>query len=191
MSKVNSELKKIVKNYYEDYDRFCKMSREERLKDLRPGEPAPKANTIYGNHRTAFDDKAADYRAKAMAIIDSEMKATNKKLAAAPSTDAVNAITLLKMRDNVSREAVSNLLDAYGDNVQAFDTIRDIAKQKGIATLREHPMRVQMENIEAARSNLYRALNADDTARGHNSAAFVQLINSSIDAAFEPDPDTI
>ena len=191
MSKTNSELKGITKKYYEEFNSLCERSREHRLKELRPGDPAPEHGKLYGEYKERFNDKAREYRGAAAAIFDAEKKAINKKINEAPSQEAVNVLSVLKLRDNITAEQINGMIDEYGDNVMFYEAARDLAKQKGLTTgnvFSEHPIREQLARVEAAERSVIKSLVPMDTEKGHGSATYQALVDSFIDAAFEPDP---
>lgn len=194
INKTNSELKKLTKDYFGTFNDFCERSREERLKELQPGEYAPEKGKLYGSYRDKMENKAAEIRNAANSILEAELEKAKEKVNAAPSTDAVNTISLLKLRDPkaLTKNQFTSLLDKYGDNPLCFDTIRDLGKQAGIVTdyeFTEHPARVELENIEVVSKNLNRAFNVYDTEKGYNSEVYQGMLCGYIDKAFPSDPE--
>lgn len=193
MSSKNTQLKKIVKNYYDDYDATCRISREERLKELRAGDPIPPEGRLYGKYKEQFQNRAYDYRNQAMKIIDDELNTINNELAKAPSTEAVNSISLLALRNHSTKKDFDNLLNVYGDNYQAFTTLKDLAIQKDIIpdlAFTEHPTVIRKEMVEIARNSLFNSLWENKTSDpDHNTEGYKELLNITIDNAFEPDPE--
>lgn len=190
MSKSNSELKKISKKYYEDFNWSCERSREQRLRELQPGDPAPEHGKLYGKYKEQFNEKAREYRSAAAAIFEAEKKAINKKINEAPSQEAVNVLSVLKLRDNITAEHINSMISEYGDNVMFYEAARDLASQKGLTTeniISEHPIREQLARVEAAERSVLNSLVPMDTENGHNTTAYYAIVNQFIDAAFEPD----
>lgn len=192
MSKANSELKAIAKDYNDTFKFYSEADYNDKLLALKPGQPAPVKGKLSGVRRERMEEKAAECRSKAADILNRELAAVNKKITAAPSTEAVNTISLLAMRDpkTIGPEVINTLLDEYGDNVQSYETIKDIAKQKGIVTDLDginHPLREQQANIEALNRSLCKAFDINYTEAGHDSEGFAGLLNLSIDSAFDPE----
>ena len=192
MSKANAELKAIAKDYNDTFKFYSEADYNDKLLALKPGQPAPVKGKLSGVRRERMEEKAAECRSKAADIINRELAAVNKKITAAPSTEAVNTISLLAMRDpkTIGPEVINTLLDEYGDNVQSYETIKDIAKQKGIVKDLDginHPLREQQANIEALSRSLYKAFDINYTEAGHDSEGFTGLLNLSIDSAFDPE----
>lgn len=192
MSKTNSELKAIVKDYYNTFKFYSENDYNDKLLALKPGEPAPIKGKLSGARRERMEEKAAECRSKAADIINRELTAVNKKITAAPSTEAVNTITLLNMRDEktITPELVNTLLDEYGDNVQSYEAIKDIAKRKGVTVPDgvNHPLREQQANIEALNRSLYKSLNLLETEKeGRGGEGFEAFIEVTIDNTFDPE----
>lgn len=187
MNKTNTELKRISRKYYEDFNTFCKWSREARLKELAPGDPAPETGKLYGKYKDMFDEKAKGYRTAASEILEAEKKAVIKKINKAPSQDAVNVLNVMKLRDNITADQINSLIDEYGDNVIFYEAARDLANQKGLRTdniFSEHPVREQLARVEAAERSVIKSLVPMDTERGHNTEAYQMLVEQYIDSAF-------
>lgn len=190
--KANAELKAVAKDYYDTFKLYSEADYNDKLLALKPGQPAPEKGKLSGVRRERMEEKAAECRSKAADILNRELAAVNKEITAAPSTEAVNTISLLALRDpnTIGPEVIKTLLDEYGDNVQSYETIRDIAKQKRIVTDLDgidHPLREQQANIEALNRSLYGAFDIHYTEAGHNSEGFVGLLNLTIDNTFDPE----
>lgn len=196
MSKANSELKAIVKDYYNTFRFYSENDYNDKLLTLKPGQPAPVKGKLSGARRERMEEKAAECRSKAADIINRELTAVNKKITAAPSTEAVNTISLLAMRDpkTIGPEVINTLLDEYGDNVQSYEAIKDIAKQKGIVKDLDgvnHPLREQQANIEALNKSLYKNFSLTHTEQNEDRSGegFEAFIEMTIDQTFAPDPE--
>lgn len=193
MSKINAELKKLTTEYYSTFNNYCERSHEQRLKELKPGEYVPPKGKLSEYYRDEMEAKANEIKYKVNALIDPEIKAVKKKVNAAPSAEAVAAVSMLKMRNPkaLTSDILTTLIEEYGDNPLTYDTIRDIAKDSKVSTpynYKEHPLRKQLDNIEAASRSLNKAFNVFDTENGHNTPGFKQILDTYIDEAFEPDP---
>jgi len=196
MSKANAELKAITREYNRMFRTLSEDEYNEKLLALKPGENAPVKGKLSGARRERMEQKAAECRSKAADILNRELAAVNKKITAAPSTEAVNTISLLAMRDpkTIGPEVINTLLDEYGDNVQSYETIKDIAKQKGIVTDLDginHPLREQQANIEALNKSLYKNLSLTHTEQSmdRSSEGFEAFLEMTIDQTFAPDPE--
>lgn len=185
MSK-NTELKAITKEYAKDFRNICERSKEERIKSLQPGDPLPKSGVLYGDDaRERFMARAAEHREKALSIVDSELAKIQDELTKAPSTDAVNTLTLLKMRNKVTSEDLRPIMEKYGDNNQVYDTLRDIAAQHNIRdyAYESNPLREQAEKLNGLKSSLNNNLRIDRAEKGYATDGFMSLLDAIIDDA--------
>ena len=191
MSNTNKKLKEITSNYRNDFEKICILSREKRLKELKPGERIPEKGILYGDEaKDQFRTKAEQYRNKAIDLIDAEINVYRDKLTEAPSTEALNSVQLMALREKVTKDNIDDLIERYGDNPMVFDTIKDLAKQKGIISeseFIEHPLRLKIDAMENVRRDINRSFNIYDAERGFATEGFIALLDSEIDGAFEPE----
>lgn len=183
---TKTQLKAITKDYADDFKRISERSREERLKTLEPGAKIPASGVLYGDRAKAdFKVKADGYRTRANEIIDRELKVLNDKMTAAPSTEAVNTIQLLKMRKNLTEADINPLMERYGDNIQVYDTLRDIAAQHDINSYRleQNPLRAKAEKLTDLRTSINNNLRVERAERGYASDGFISFLNATIDDA--------
>ena len=185
MSK-NKELKAITSAYAKDFKNICERSREERLKSLQPGDPMPREGVLYGDDaRERFMTRAAAHRAKALSIVDGELAKLKDEMTKAPSTDAVNTLTLLKMRNKITPEDLRPIMERYGDNNQVYDTLRDIAAQHEIRdyAFESNPLRVKAEKLNGLKSSLNNNLRIDRAEKGYANDGFMSFLDAVIDDA--------
>lgn len=191
MANTNKKLKEITGNYKDDFKRICDLSREKRLKELKPGERIPEKGFIYGDEaKDQFRTKAEQYRNKAIDLIDAEINVYRDKLTDAPSTEALNSVQLMALREKVTKDDINDLIERYGDNPMVFDTIKDLAKQKGIISESEfidHPLRQKIDAMENVRKHINRSLTFYEAERGHATDGFIAFLDSEIDGAFDPE----
>lgn len=183
---IKDELKAITNRYADDYKAICESSREERIKNLKVGDPMPAKGILYGDAaRADFKKKADSYRVQATSIIGNELKRLNDKMTAAPSTEAVNTIQLLKMRSNVTQGDIDALMKRYGDNAQVYDTLIDIAGQHNIRDYKyeSNPVRAKVEKLSNIKTSINNNLRIERAERGYASEGFVAFLNAAIDDA--------
>lgn len=185
MSK-NTELKAITKEYAKDFKNMCERSKEDHIKSLQPGDPMPREGVLYGDAaKERFNARAAEHRTKALSIVDSELAKIQEEMTKAPSTDAVNTLTLLKMRNKVTPEDLRPIMERYGSNNQVYDTLRDIAAQHNIRdyAFESNPLRVQAEKLNGLKSSLNNNLRIDRAQKGYASDSFMSFLDAVIDDA--------
>ena len=133
---ANRDLKAILKEYRNGYEIACKTSRAAFMETLNPGTKVPEAGRIYTEaSKNAFDGMCAGYREKAKKVFDNLTNSLDTSMLEAPSTDAVNAISLFNMQKNASKGDVDRLLSKYGNNAQAYKTIVSIAHERKIISV--------------------------------------------------------
>lgn len=182
---VNKELKTIISQFKDSYNMICDSSRAEYMKTLRPGAQIPREGTIYGEESKAeFDSMCSGYREKAREILDGVVSDLKVRLTDAPSAEAVNAISLLNMRKNVTREEVEDLLGRYGDNPQAWRTIASIASEHGVRGIGESATEEQYRDVLGVRNSLERTLYPSSAMAGHAESGYLSMLGAHIDQVF-------
>jgi hypothetical protein len=185
---ANRDLKKIIRDYQEGYIKACAASRDAYMKTLAPGAAVPQEGRIYRQtEKDEFKSKCNGYKALANAALDGLLNTLGDAVTAAPSTDAVNAITLLSMRANADKKDFERLLTKYGENVQAYKTIVSIAHDRGVDEYpRMHPEEATLDSIENLRATLNSALTLENAEAGR-AGAFMSMVASEIDEALPVD----
>lgn len=185
---ANRDLKKIIRDYQEGYEKACAASREAYMKTLAPGATVPQAGRIYQQaDKEAFKSKCNGYKALANAALDGLVSSLGDAVTSAPSTDAVNAITLLSLQKNATKKDVARLLNTYGNNVQAYKTIVSIAHERGIDEYpRTHPEEATLDNIEKLRDTLNSTLTLHNAEMGH-AGAYMSFVAAEVDEALPID----
>ena len=130
---INNTLKTLKVKMDDSFSKHAADSRAEYIKQLPAGSPIPKANTIYGSeHLDAFREEAEEIRSQVFGAIAEEREKLSKEMAAAPSSEAVNAISLMKLRTDLTPDDVNNMLSVYGSNYSAHKAITSIANSAGV-----------------------------------------------------------
>lgn len=130
---INNKLKTLKVTLDSAFTQHAESSRQEHIKELPAGAPLPKANTIYGSeHLAAFREEAEELRSQALAAIAEEREKVQKQMADAPSNEAVNAISLMKLRTDLTPDDINTMLSAYGENYSAHKAITSIANSAGV-----------------------------------------------------------
>lgn len=180
---INSELKQVIKDFSDEYAKKAEESRQEYIKHLPAGQAIPPKGIIFGdNNKDTFNQSCVEKRQKVRAIIDKEIRPLKLKLTEAPSTDAVNSIQLLKMRNSVSEKEISDLLDRYGDNDQVRAALVDIGKDHGYHSFSRSSNEERIENLEDLKRSLENSLTLKRME--DRGSAFYSWLNSVIDNIF-------
>lgn len=178
-------LKSMIGEFSEKYADTCQRTRQDYISTLAPGSRIPEGVRIYGeDERKAFEGVASDYRAKASKILDEEISKAKDQLTTAPSDEGVRVCSLLKMRDNVSRDEVNDLISKYGDNVQTYKAITAIAHEKGIKGFNNHPVEEKVSAYESLKKSLDSYFTLNSAENGKTSAGSSAFLGLFIDDAF-------
>lgn len=188
---VCAKLKSIVSSHFSAYNHAVEDSRAEYLRTFPVGS-SPRIIPLYGSFYTqaAYDGFKRDCEnatAQAREVFENIRKDITADVVKAPSTDAVNMLTLLKMRTPTAQECY-DLLEKYGDNVQVYRTLKDIAYQHKIY-LPEHPAIREAEAVESAERSTLSMLSMKHANSGM-SAGEVSFYNVLMDSAFDQQTGT-
>ncbi len=146
--KTQGKILELQRAFIDAFNRAADISRNEAIKNLRPGEKAPATGKVYGeDRRNTFAEQAAKLRADGQKIIDDARAEVLAEMSAAPSAEAVNSIGMMKLRDRVTGAEVSALINEYGSNYQTYQVIKDIAKKSEIR-LEEHPLESALTDLD-------------------------------------------
>lgn len=185
---VNSEIKAILKEYREKYTAARDAAYNEQIAQLPPLErkPAKSARIVSAPHRAEFQKDCAQLRERARQLFERETKELHQKVAAAPSADAVNAITLAAARSSITENEIASLLSTYGDNVQARNAIVDVARKHHIEGFEPSPLESRFAEIKNLQKQVEKTLEVSNAENG-NAEGFVDFMGMFIDAAFPPE----
>ena len=182
MQNVNKQLKDIFSKYVTDFKAAAERSRIETIKNMPSGSIVPASGKIHGaDERARFKDVCATYRDQVREVMEGERKRLRVKTTDAPSVDAVNAISLLKMRKGISEGEILNLIERYGDNYQAHQALVSIARENGVRGVMDHPLRLQLDGIDQLETSLCREIDIAKAENGHTSPAFQGIVGMTID----------
>lgn len=183
-ARANRDLKSVLSSFRSSYKMACESSRVEYIKTLSPGARLPEAGKIYGNDaREEFKSLCRGYQQRVCEISEKYVDELKEEATTAPSTDAVNSITLLSLRNNISENEVRDLLDRYGDNVQAYKAIKSIAVEKGIRVFNDHPIDAEIADVEAMSKVLCREMSNACLANKVFSDGIISALEAQVDRA--------
>lgn len=168
--KANSRLKEIIKDYAAEYKQLSELSRSEYIAKLSPGTSVPYKVYLSPEYKEQFSDKCMNYRNEVHDIISGLCSDLEGEMTKAPDADAVNAITLLSLRSAITEDEVDLLLSKYGNNVQAYRTIKDIAANKGMKNFKDHAIEEEYKAIQGIGDSLERGLTVHGAEHGTSAS---------------------
>ena len=129
---IKKTLSGLYQEYADNYQRLIEADRYRKKAALKAGERAPSdRNTRFYDAamRDEFAATAADIRGRWQDVIDDTRAEIDKMKSEAPSTEAVNAVNMLKMLEKPTLEELQAIMDRYGDNYLISRAVSEIAKK--------------------------------------------------------------
>ena len=115
------------------YESAADASYKHKKENLGAGETIPEGGRIFEpGERADFERVAADFHGMISGELDKAESYVNTAITAAPSQEAVNYITTLSMRSNVSESELRAALDKYGENFASYQAIKDVAERNKV-----------------------------------------------------------
>ena len=180
---ANLRLQQIVDQFGETYRALCEASRAAFMASLRGGDRIPAPGHIYGKEfGEQFSAKCREFMDAAAAIIDEQTAVVREKLVEAPSTEAVNTVQLLALRDELTEEEVDGLLARYGENAQVFKAIVSVSAAKGLRGWK-CPLDERLEDLNGLLVTLRRTFTLASAEAGHASEGYLAMVKMQINSA--------
>lgn len=180
---ANTKLKSIINDFSEDFLRISEKSRRDYMNSLPAGTKIPEEGHLYTDSAKAeFLERANYHRGKADEILEAYLGYIHESMSEAPSADAVNQLTLLSSRDNITKDEIRLLAEKYGTNYQTYKAIQDVAHKHGII-IADHALVSQENAINHLKYNIDKSLSplsADGTSKGYYS-----FLSMAVDNAIE------
>ena len=184
-ARINKELKALVNEYRDSYEALRQKSEAKYKTTLQPGATFhPQKGFYYEEERAAFNSVCDRLREKAHALVDGATLDIMAQNTAAPSTEAVNVVTLLNARQNVSADEIDQLMTKYGtDCPMVYKALHEKAESLGYHDFKPHPIAQAAENVEAMNSLIDRTFGTT-AAENSNMVVTTAAFNVTIDSAF-------
>lgn len=147
LNHVKDQLKENYKAFATEYKNDLEASYRKKVASTKPGEPAP-GRGLTDQEVKAFKLRVNVYRKRAEAIIANVKDQIAADVTEAPSSEAVNYITLLSHRERISPYEIEFARNTYGRNFACYAALQEIAEKNGIY-IENHPTR---EALDAIRS---------------------------------------
>lgn len=152
---IKADLSKIYRNYATDYDFISTASFDKYRKDLKPGQIVEeKGRFFFPDDEQRFIELAREHRDKGLEIVNHVRSEIRKAKSEAPSTDAVNYISMLRNQKNITDRDIDAAVERYGNNYTAYRAIRDIAIEWKIYNYGEDPIDKVDRGLDDVEANL-------------------------------------
>ena len=179
-SELKKELSTTYHAYCDDYKRALDNSFSKKIKELKPGEVAPKKSLFYQEDIDGFSDVVHKYRERGRELIEDALKRIREKKTDAPDSDAINFLTVFRTKKNVSEADIMDALERYGDNYSMFCALRDFAVEHNIYTITPHIY----DEVETGLNYILDSINkmsVNDCNDGHAGDGFASVFDMMID----------
>lgn len=183
-ARINKELKGLVNEYKQSYEAIRQQSEAKYKTTLQAGATFhPKNGFYYEEDRQAFNAVCDRLREKAHGLIDKAALEVMAQNTAAPSTEAVNVVTLLNARQNVSADEIDQLMTKYGqDCPMVYKALHEKAQALGYHDFKPHPIAEEAENMEAVSRIIDRTFSA--TSAENNIVISAAAFETTASSAF-------
>ena len=178
-------IKSDLKSVFADYAKECKVAVDRSYHamkaQLQPGQTVPNPGKISPEMQAEISGPINALRDKAIGIIDEALEEVKAVKAEAPTTEAVNAIAMLRDANSVTEGDLDALMNEYGATYLAHKAVRDIARKHKIYAFADHPIIEIEAGLNTLRHICERDItlgNAESTAARGSSGT---LFNASVD----------
>lgn len=180
---ANGKVKKIIDDFRTDFAKTVESTRANYVKSLPAGATIPGENKIFDPAEVdAFTGRANKYRQDATDILNSCLEDISKKKTESPSSDAVNLLTLMSARQNVTADELNDVINNYGSNYQVYRACQDISVKNNLGHLSDHPLQVKEQSINDLQNNLNRLFTYGDACK-NASGGFYSFMQIAVDNA--------
>ena len=144
---VKNSLKDNYRAFAKEYAEEVEVSYRKKVASTQPGEPAP-GRGLTDQEIKAFKLRVNVYRKRADAIIENVKNQIAADVTEAPSSEAVNYITMLARREHVSPYEIEFARNTYGRNFACYAALQEAAAKNG-HYIEDHPTRAALDAISA------------------------------------------
>ena len=165
---ASNKLIEYLNTYKKRANNIIEKNRSDYMQTLTPGATVPYHLPLSEDYRAQLDSEIKGLRAKFKAEILPLIEKLKKDVAEAPTTEATNTISLLALRSDIDENEISFLMEQYGNNVQCYKAIKDIARKHEINTYSENPTMAQYERLTGLYSKLdsWNTIQAEEMSEG-------------------------
>lgn len=158
---INKELKGIAQDFEREYNIRMNASENAYRQSLKPGQQFIPHKGFYDErNRDEFRKVCDSAKEKAHGVINRLASDILDATTKAPSTEAVNAISLLASRKNVSADEIDMFMTKFGlDCPLAYKSLKEIAEAHGYHDFKDHPLAEQAEGIQTVVNSIERTFN--------------------------------
>ena len=183
-AEVNKELKSMLEEFTRSYDILRKKSEDKYKTTLKPGAVFRQQNGFYYEEdRAEFQTICNKLKARAHALIDDLAAEVVNQNTTAPAQEAVNVVSIINARNEVSAEEIDALMTRYGhDCPMVYKALYEKAQSLGYRDFKQHPLVEEAENMAALSKAIDRTF--DSRSAENSMVASTAAFTVTTDAAF-------
>ncbi len=182
---LNQELKAIANDFVTQYNIRRDASEKAYKTTLTPGQIFHSKNGFYEDvQRNLFNSEADEFRNKAHAVLDNVALELMDETTKAPTIEALNAITLLANRKDITADEIDMFMTKYGQDCPlAYKALKEIAESHNYHDFADHPLGEQAENVQILANSIDRTFSPGNAEYG-NIEVSVAGFCANVDQAF-------
>ena len=147
---INKKISEAYNHYAMRFKQIKQDHKENYIKSLAPGAMIPNDSVIRldGEYREEAEKLCSDTQREVLEQLTRAKELIADEVTAAPTTDAVNIVSLLNLRADLNQEELDAMYTKYGDNVQIYKALGDIAHKHNLIVNYENRLEEQNERID-------------------------------------------
>lgn len=182
----NLRINELLDYYTGSYKNLKNAAKEQFIKSMMAdgmsGARIPDDVPLSDEMQQEWNDVVQSIRYEITDIINTRYDTIKKAISDAPSTEAVNTITLLNMRKNVTEEDITALMERYGKNPQCYYALRDIAQSHEVYWQGNNGIVDQFEELKILEENVQKI-----SANNIVSDGLMSIYKQRVDEVFNED----
>lgn len=182
------KLKEDLKGIYSEYNQIFELRKKQNYQEICDGlnpyeiKPDPKnIKNFKGDTKEYLTKDLAKLREKALTITESALKEINAAKTEAPTQEAVNYISLLGSRRNLTEADINNAFEQYGGNYACFKALEDIANDRRLPVNYSNNAEAIETAVQTAQHS-FEKIGVPDCENGHASAGSIAFQSMFIDS---------
>ena len=174
------EIKALLNAYVEIAGKAKEASKEKKLQSMEPYATVPgeeDLTRLTPEDKERFDEDIKPIKEKGIILISEKINAVNSAISEPPTQEAVNYVSMLKLKGNsITEDDINVALSHYGNNYITYEAIKSIAQENDIY-VGDTPLKSikdSLENIE--RTFLRMSGNEADSMTAGNMAFQISMM---------------
>ena len=147
---LKRKLREILEEYAEKAEFFKETAKETKLKNLGNYQTVPGDNYLRSftpEDAAAFEEAIKPLKESGILLVAEYLEKIQKVRTEAPTSEAVNYVSMLKLKKDITEKDISNAVDVYGNNYIVYESIAAIAHDNEIY-IDDNPLDSIEESIE-------------------------------------------